>query len=128
MADPANTNSWRHHRSGRRMAWEDVFVRCVGAEWKVKAARKSWHEEATSFVHKVYNDLGVVAPEVKWRPKENSSAARKEEGGVPPSKRRRVVFKEPQGWGDRLPGLTRLEVVGDSALRSHTMDEWRLVS
>jgi hypothetical protein len=127
MAGPANANSWRHHRSGRRTAWEDVFVRSVGAEWKVKAACKSWHEEATSFVHKVCTDLGVVAPEVKWKPKESSSATKKEEGGVPPSKKRRVVFKGPQWWGDRLPGLTRFEVVGDSVLRSHTVDEWRLV-
>ena len=32
FTDPCNAQGWRHHKPGRRAAWEDILVKTMGDE------------------------------------------------------------------------------------------------
>jgi len=102
---------------GKRMRptsrWEDVLVKCAGADWTTQAQQATWNGLFDQFRNRAYEPFRVLVPERVWS---HQSQSRRE----PPQQRTRVVAPTIIEWqpqelardGHRM--VPRRAVIGDS--------------
>ena len=104
VIDPRNVDlDWRHDRPGRRLQWEDVFVRSFGHSWKQSAAQQEWKATAGDFIRAAYSHLDARVIEDRFRqpkPRKQSSVD--------------VHERVPILWQDVCDRMHRIEFLGDS--------------
>eukprot|EP00973_Karenia_brevis_P094195 12421246-Karenia_brevis.AAC.1 len=93
------------------MAWESVFARALGTEWKSRVASRSWNRDKGEFRTLVYRlfKTGPFEDRYNKRKRMSPSCAVAATTGKKP----RIVFKDMMLWARSSTKDIRLEIVGD---------------
>jgi len=110
--DPSNsTLGWRHDRPGRRLMWENVFVRFWSHTWKTAAAKDDWMSSLPKFVEHAYAQVSATPLEKRFgsqRPALDIAIVER------PLKKPRVVPPLALSWQNCGEDSFRVELLGDS--------------
>ena len=110
--DPAMKElPWRHHKPGRQLQFEDIFVHVYGPRWKDGASQPDWNKSEFHFVNSAYEHIKAKPLEQRFVKK---SAKKDSVVAVLCFKKPRTVERPIVLW--RAGGGHRVEFVGDSLL------------